>query len=134
MKCTEQCDMRCQIVVHIYLPHGVDSSHIILSFKYFRLDSAAFMCELCRQTFMVNAKPDLLYQHVTAKHPSGTDYKACFPVLLADFDPEDPKGEKKAKAEKAAAAAAVKKVVKKKDDGLDMLSAGLGAGKKKKKF
>ena len=32
-------------------------------------DGAAFVCKICRQTFMCNAKPSLLYLHVTAKHP-----------------------------------------------------------------
>lgn len=81
------------------------------------------MCELCRQTFMVNAKPPLLYQHVVAKHPAGTDPKVCFPVQMKDFDPDDPKGEKKAAAEKKAAeeAAKKKKAAAKKDAGLDLL-------------
>ena len=61
-----------------------------------KADSSAFMCELCRQTFMANARPPLLYQHVIAKHPAGTDPAACFPNQLKDYDPNDPKGEKKA--------------------------------------
>lgn len=96
-----------------------------------RADAAAFKCELCLQTFMVNAKPPLLYQHVIAKHPAGTDPVACFPVHMKDFDPNDPKGEKKAAAEKAAGAAAPKKKAVKKDDGLDtLLDAGLKTKKK----
>lgn len=96
-------------------------------------DAVAFMCELCRQTFMVNAKPPLLWQHVVAKHPPGTDPAVCFPVHMKDFDPEDPKGEKKAAAAAAAAVAGPlkpKKVVKK-DDALDaLLDSGLKKGKK----
>jgi Zinc-binding len=92
------------------------------------------MCELCRQTFMVNARPPLLWQHIVAKHPPGTDPAVCFPVHMKDFDPNDPKGEKKAsEAATAAAAAAVKpkKPVVKKDDALDsLLDAGLKKGKK----
>ena len=84
---------------------------------------------------MVNARAPLLWQHVQAKHPPGTDPLACFPVQLKDFDPEDPTGEKKAKKEAAAkggAAVKPKKTVKKKDDGLDaLLDAGLAATKKK---
>lgn len=100
-----------------------------------RKDASAFMCELCRQTFMVNARPPLLYQHVLAKHPAGTELLACFPVQLKDFDPDDPTGEKKAKADKAAeaeAAAKAKRLAKKKADaGLDdLLNAGLTAAKK----
>lgn len=87
---------------------------------------------------MANARAPLLYQHVVAKHPAGTELTACFPVQLKDFDPNDPKGEKKAAAERAAAAAAgapkpKKAGAKKKDANLDaLLDAGLSAGKKKK--
>jgi Zinc-binding len=96
---------------------------------YRRKDANAFMCELCRMTFMVNARPPLLWQHVVAKHPD-TDPLACFPVHMQGFDPNDPKGEKKA-AEASVAAVAVKpKKIVKKDDALDSL---LDAGLKKKK-
>ena len=100
-------------------------------------DSQAFVCKLCRQTFMVNARPPMLYLHVTSKHAT----EALTPVncfdQLAGFDPQDPKGEK---ADKAAAAkknnAAGSK--KKKDTAVDllgMLDAGLTKGKStKKKF
>ena len=54
-------------------------------------DAAAFCCMLCKQTFMVNAKPPVLYLHVTSKHPAGTDPVSCF-ASLKDFDPNDPKG------------------------------------------
>lgn len=88
------------------------------------------MCELCRQTFMINATPPLLWQHIVAKHPVGTDPAVCFPVHMKDFDPDDPKGEKKAAAAKAEAAIKIKKVVKK-DDPLDsLLESGLKKGKK----
>mmetsp|Transcript_1252 Transcript_1252/g.804 ORF Transcript_1252/g.804 Transcript_1252/m.804 type:complete len:81 (+) Transcript_1252:45-287(+) len=40
-------------------------------------DANAFMCQICRQTFMVNARPPLLYQHVISKHEPGTDPKTC---------------------------------------------------------
>ena len=85
---------------------------------------------------MSNARPPLLYQHVVAKHPDKvSDPLVCFPVLLKGFDPNDPKGEKKATADKAAAAKkSAKKSSKKNDGGLDdLLSAGLAAGKKKGK-
>lgn len=96
-----------------------------------RKDAAAFMCEMCRQTFMVNARPPLLWTHVQTKHPAGTDPLACFPVQLKDFDPNDPKGEKKVQVEESAPVKP-KKVVKKKDDALDeMLNSGLAAAKKK---
>jgi len=95
-----------------------------------KADSTAFMCLLCRQTFMVNAKPPVLYLHVTSKHEPGTDPATCFPALK-DFDPNDPKGEKK--AEKAKAAEKAKKTKKKNDAGLDdLLNAGLAGSKKKK--
>ena len=83
---------------------------------------------------MVNARPPLLYQHVIAKHPAGTDPVACFPVQMKDFDPNDPKGEKKAAAAKAGGGAvAPKKKAPKKDDGLDaLLDAGLSKKGKKK--
>lgn len=91
------------------------------------------MCELCRQTFMVNSKAPLLYQHVVAKHPSGTDFLACFPVQLKDFDPADPEGKKKAATATTASGPVKPKKAKKKDEGLDdLLNAGL-AGKKKGK-
>lgn len=97
-----------------------------------KADSSAFMCELCRQTFMANARPPLLWQHVHAKHPAGTDPAACFPAQLKDFDPNDPKGEKKTAS--TSSGPIKPKPKKKKDDGLeDLLSAGLSAGKKKGK-
>lgn len=83
---------------------------------------------------MSNAKAPLLYQHVIAKHPAGTDFLACFPEQLKDFDPDDPKGEKKAAAAKAGAGAPKPKKAgaKKKDADLDsLLDAGLSKGKKK---
>jgi Zinc-binding len=93
-------------------------------------DATAFMCQICRQTFMANSRPPLLYQHVVAKH-DGTDPLACFPQHLQGFDPNDPNGEKKAAAPTTPGAATVKpKVVKKKDDPLDLL---LDAGLKPKK-
>ena len=99
-----------------------------------KADASAFMCELCRQTFMANARPPLLYQHVLAKHPAGTELTACFPTQLKDFDPNDPKGEKKTASQPAGGAIKPKKASKKKDDGLDdLLNAGLSAGKKKGK-
>jgi|NOAtaT_6_FD_contig_101_396302_length_1275_multi_2_in_0_out_0_3 hypothetical protein len=93
-------------------------------------DAEAFICKVCKQAFMVNARPPVLYQHVTAKHPPGTDPVSCFDVLK-DFDPNDPKGEKKA-AENAAKVAATKKVAAKKGDDLSLLlDAGLKTTKKK---
>merc|ERR1712176_1079619 len=78
-----------------------------------KADSVAFMCALCRQTFMVNSKPPLLFQHVVAKHPQGTDPASCFPTELKDFDPNDPTGEKAAAAQKACDAAKKSKAKKK---------------------
>jgi hypothetical protein len=90
-----------------------------------KLDASAYMCKICRQTFMVNAKASLLYLHVTSKH-DGTAPDACFDSLVG-FDPNDPDGEKAAAAAKAAGVdVKPKKVAKKKDDDLDaLLSAGL---------
>ncbi|KAL3768347.1 hypothetical protein ACHAWO_006750 [Cyclotella atomus] len=94
-----------------------------------KLDASAYMCKICRQTFMVNAKASLLYLHVTSKH-DGTAPDACFDSLVG-FDPNDPDGEKAAAAAKAAGPPKPKKVAKKKDDDLDaLLSAGLGSKKK----
>ena len=98
-------------------------------------DSSAFMCKLCRQTFMVNARPPVLYLHVTSKHEPGTDPGSCFDQLIG-FDPNDPKGEKKAKADAEAKKKAAAKKKKADTGGLDdLLSAGLSKGKTtKKKF
>ena len=92
-------------------------------------DSAAFVCKICRQTFMSNARPPVLYLHVTSHH-AGTDPVACFDQLVG-FDPDDPKGLKKT----CTPAGPVKpKKSKKKEENLeDMLSAGLTMGKKTKK-
>jgi hypothetical protein len=81
---------------------------------------------------MSNARPPLLYQHVVAKHPAGTDPLQCFPVQLQGFDPSDPEGTKTAASSSATgtATAPKPKPAKKKDDGLDAL---LDAGLKKKK-
>lgn len=93
-------------------------------------DSQAFKCKICMNTFMVNVKPPTLYLHVTSKHADITDPTQCFEIL-AGYDPDDPKGLKKAEANKAV----VKKPKKKKkEEGLeDLLSIGLSKGKTKKK-
>lgn len=98
-----------------------------------KADSSAFVCLLCRQTFMVNAKPPTLYLHVTSKHEAGTDPASCF-ASLKDYDPDDPKGLKKKSSSSSGGAAKPKKAGKKKDDNLDsLLDAGLSLGKKKSK-
>ena len=93
-------------------------------------DSAAFICKICRQTFMVSATPAKLYTHVTAKHDKDAKTpENCFDALRG-YDPSAPA----APAAPAAAAAAPKKpAAKKKDDDLSaLLDAGLaGVGKKK---
>ena len=99
-------------------------------------DATAKMCLLCRQTFMVNSRPPLLHQHIVAKHPEITDpadFVKCFPVELAGYDPNDPKGEKAAAAAKAKPAAKAKKAAKKDDDLAALLGAGLAGNKKKGK-
>ena len=83
---------------------------------------------------MANAKPELLYQRIVAKHPAGTDPVACFPDQMKDFDPNDPKGLKKAASASKATPIKPKKKKEKKEDNLDaLLDAGLSLGKKKKK-
>ena len=49
-------------------------------------DSAAFICKICRQTFMVSATPAKLYTHVTAKH----DKEAKTPQNCFQEAPERP--------------------------------------------
>jgi len=96
-------------------------------------DSAAYMCLQCRQTFMINAKLPVLYLHVTSRHEPGTDPVSCFPCLAA-FDPNDPKGEKKAAADAQAKAAKKKSSKKANNTDLDsLLDAGLSKTKTKKK-
>lgn len=98
-------------------------------------DAAAKMCALCRQTFMVNARPPLLYQHVVAKHLDKlNDLTACF-AELSGWDPNDPKGEKAAAAAKAAAKPKKKKGgnIGDLDALLDAGAAGIKKGKKGKK-
>jgi Zinc-binding len=96
-----------------------------------KADANAYMCLVCRQTFMANARDAMLYQHVRAKHPADTDPVSCFP-RLKDFDPEDPNGEKKAAtATTTAGPPKPKKIVKKADADLDaLLDAGVKKGKK----
>jgi len=83
---------------------------------------------------MANARPPLLYQHVVAKHPAGTDPVTCF-AQLKGYDPNDPKGEKSKPSDATGGAPKPKKAAaKKKDVNLDaLLDAGLTAGKKGKK-
>ncbi|GMH69473.1 hypothetical protein TrRE_jg3830 [Triparma retinervis] len=91
-------------------------------------DSTAFMCSVCRQTFMVNVKLTLLHGHAVAKHPDKTP-ATCFTALVG-FDPNAPAGAA------AAAPAAVVKPKKKKKEEVDLsslLDAGLSVGKKKGK-
>lgn len=78
---------------------------------------------------MVNAKPLLLYFHVTSKHPKGTN-PAKFLDILKDYDLDNPKGLKKA----AGTGGAAKPKNKKQEANLDdILSTGLSKGKSKKK-
>lgn len=92
-------------------------------------DKEGFKCSICMTTFMINVKPPTLYLHMTSKHPDLKDCGLCFDSMK-DYDPDDPKGEKAAAAAKKVV---VKKKPKKQEDSLDdLLSAGLGVGKKKK--
>jgi len=95
-------------------------------------DAAAKKCMICMQTFMVNSRPPLLYQHVTAKHPEFEKTpEKCF-VELANFDPSDPKGEKAAAKAKADEQKKKSKAKKAHTADLDsLLDAGLKKGKKK---
>jgi Zinc-binding len=89
-------------------------------------DAAGFVCGLCKMTFMINVKAPTLYQHVTSKHPAGTDPASCFPSL-AGYDPNAP-----ASALAPAAAPVAPKPKKKAEPSLaDLLSEGLPKGKKK---
>jgi hypothetical protein len=92
-----------------------------------KADQAAFMCAICRQTFMVNAKPPLLMLHVTSKHPDISDPTACFPSLKGY-------GEEGRETEASSAGGTIEpKKTKKKDENLDsLLDAGLNLGGKKK--
>mmetsp|Transcript_6526 Transcript_6526/g.13869 ORF Transcript_6526/g.13869 Transcript_6526/m.13869 type:complete len:135 (-) Transcript_6526:393-797(-) len=94
-------------------------------------DACAKKCTICLQTFMVNSRPPLLYQHVVAKHPDMlSDPTRCFSELVG-YDPDDPKGEKA--AAKAKLDAAKKKKKKVAGGGMDDLDSMLNAGLKKKK-
>mmetsp|Transcript_19212 Transcript_19212/g.31911 ORF Transcript_19212/g.31911 Transcript_19212/m.31911 type:complete len:140 (-) Transcript_19212:115-534(-) len=98
-------------------------------------DSTAFICTICRTTFMINVQPPTLYLHVTSRHPdNAATPEACF-TSLKGFDPDDPKGLKKAAEEaKLAAAAAAKKSLRNSKKGgpaVDLLSLGLSTGKGK---
>mmetsp|Transcript_31519 Transcript_31519/g.35849 ORF Transcript_31519/g.35849 Transcript_31519/m.35849 type:complete len:145 (+) Transcript_31519:76-510(+) len=100
-------------------------------------DRNGFLCKICKATFMINVPPPQLFVHVSSKHAECMKCpEQCFDVLEG-FDPEDPKGLKKAAAEKAAAAkkeAIMKKKNKKNEVGLeDLFSVGLTKGKNKKK-
>lgn len=98
-----------------------------------KADASAKKCIVCLQTFMVNSRPPLLYQHVTAKHPDLlADPTKCFPEL-AGYDPNDPKGEKAAAATMSASTTKKSTKAKKATEDLDsLLDAGLKKGKKKK--
>lgn len=95
------------------------------------LDATAFMCKICRTTFMVNVKPPTLYLHMTSKHPDIKECVECFDSM-AGYDPDDPTGSKAAAA-KAKKGPIRKKKVKQEDSLDDLLSAGLKKGKGKKK-
>mmetsp|Transcript_1651 Transcript_1651/g.2997 ORF Transcript_1651/g.2997 Transcript_1651/m.2997 type:complete len:130 (-) Transcript_1651:84-473(-) len=91
-------------------------------------DSQAFMCTVCRQTFMVNVKLSLLHSHALNKHPDKSP-STCFTALVG-YDPNAPA------AAAAAPATAVSKPKKKKakeEDLSSLLDAGLNMGKKKGK-
>ena len=89
-------------------------------------DAVHYKCSICLQTFMINATPTLLYQHVVAKHPSGTEPRSCFPIL-AGYDPNAPA------APVVAAVAPLKPKKKAPAAGLDdLLNAGLKPAKGKR--
>lgn len=97
-----------------------------------KADAEAFVCRICRQTFMVNVKLETLHLHVKAKHPSVQDPVECF-LALKDFDPDDPNGTKKAAGAGGAAAGPKKPTRKKKEESLDLLAIGLEGSKSKSK-
>ncbi len=99
-------------------------------------DAAANLCNVCRQTFMVNVKLELLYQHCLQKH-EGTAPSSCF-AQLAGYVPEAEKTAEQKATEAAAAAYAAASAPKPaakpkpKTNDLDLLlEAGLNLGKKK---
>jgi len=82
---------------------------------------------------MCNAKPSLLYLHVTSKHPDKVNsLTECFDAL-AGFDPADPDGKKAATCPKAGPVKPKKKKKGGDDDLLSLLDAGLSMGGKKGK-
>jgi len=96
------------------------------------IDATAFMCKICRTTFMVNVKPPTLYLHMTSKHPDTKDCGLCFDTMQG-YDPEDPTGAKAAAAATAKKGPIKKKKAKVVDSLDDLLSAGLKKGKGSKK-
>lgn len=94
-------------------------------------DASAFVCKICRQTFMVNAKPSLLFLHVTAKHPDKDEVPWESFDTLVGYDKSDPDMEKKNAPTIAVGPVKPKKVVKKDDDLSLLLDAGLKIAKKK---
>lgn len=97
------------------------------------LDATAFMCKICRTTFMVNVKPPTLYLHMTSKHPDIKECGECFDTMQG-YDPNDPTGAKAAAASATKKGPVKKKKAKKEESLDDLLSAGLKTkGKKKKK-
>mmetsp|Transcript_11838 Transcript_11838/g.13414 ORF Transcript_11838/g.13414 Transcript_11838/m.13414 type:complete len:136 (-) Transcript_11838:184-591(-) len=101
-----------------------------------KADSVAYICKICKATFMCNAGLPQLHQHFTSRHPALKEPTECFDCL-SEFDPDDPKGLKKKAAAAEAAKKTAKKPKKKAGAGVasldDMLNAGLAKGKKKKK-
>lgn len=96
------------------------------------LDATAFMCKICRTTFMVNVKPPTLYLHMTSKHPDIKECGECFDTMQG-YDPNDPTGAKAAAASATKKGPVKKKKAKKEDSLDDLLSAGLKTKGKKKK-
>lgn len=85
-------------------------------------DKQGIKCDVCMQTFMINATNGVLYQHVLAKHDKlDKEPGKCF-ARLKDFDPNKPV--------QVTAGKPQKKAPKKKDDVSALLAAGLNIKKK----
>jgi hypothetical protein len=101
-------------------------------------DRNAYVCAVCKQSFMVNAKVSQLQQHVDAKHAKQAGgLLHCFPAA-AELQKAEAAALAKAEREQAGKAAATTgggaaaaPAKKKEEDPLAHLTAALGSSKKK---
>lgn len=90
-------------------------------------DKQANKCLVCLQTFMINAKNELLFEHITARHDKMVrEPEKCFPKLKG-YDPTKP-----AIAVPVAKTIVKKPAARKNDEVNDLLAAGLAGARKKK--